>query len=106
VASRRSRLGPHGAGKAGFFSARSAASREIQLAARLNHPNILPLSDSGDASGCMHFVMPVTRFAYSPPPVIESRPEIPAAVGDTVRSEGSLGFEMISATGSSVGREQ
>ena len=27
--------------------------REIQLAARLNHPNILPLYDSGDANGCM-----------------------------------------------------
>ena len=33
--------------------------REIQLAARLNHPNILPLYDSGDANGCMYFVMPV-----------------------------------------------
>jgi serine/threonine protein kinase/tetratricopeptide (TPR) repeat protein len=33
--------------------------REIQLAARLNHPNILPLYDSGEASGCMYFVMPV-----------------------------------------------
>jgi serine/threonine protein kinase/Flp pilus assembly protein TadD len=33
--------------------------REIHLAARLNHPNILPLYDSGEASGCMYFVMPV-----------------------------------------------
>ena len=33
--------------------------REIQLAARLNHPNILPLYDSGDSNGCMYFVMPV-----------------------------------------------
>jgi eukaryotic-like serine/threonine-protein kinase len=33
--------------------------REIQLAARLNHPNILPLYDSGEARGCMYFVMPV-----------------------------------------------
>jgi tetratricopeptide (TPR) repeat protein len=33
--------------------------REIQLAARLNHPNILPLYDSGEAGGCMYFVMPV-----------------------------------------------
>ena len=33
--------------------------REIQLAARLNHPNILPLYDSGDANGCMYFVMPL-----------------------------------------------
>ena len=33
--------------------------REIQLAARLNHPNILPLYDSGEANGCLYFVMPV-----------------------------------------------
>ena len=33
--------------------------REIQLAARLNHPNILPLYDSGEAGNCLYFVMPV-----------------------------------------------
>ena len=35
--------------------------REIQLAARLNHPNILPLYDSGDADGELYYVMPVAE---------------------------------------------
>ncbi len=33
--------------------------REIGLAARLNHPHILPLHDSGEADGFLYFVMPV-----------------------------------------------
>jgi eukaryotic-like serine/threonine-protein kinase len=33
--------------------------REIQLAARLSHPHILPLYDSGEADGVLYFVMPV-----------------------------------------------
>ena len=32
--------------------------REIRLAARLNHPRILPLFDSGDAEGFLYYVMP------------------------------------------------
>jgi len=32
--------------------------REIKLAARLNHPHILPLHDSGDADGLLYYVMP------------------------------------------------
>ena len=32
--------------------------REIELAARLNHPNILPLYDSGDVDGMLFYVMP------------------------------------------------
>jgi serine/threonine protein kinase/Flp pilus assembly protein TadD len=32
--------------------------REIKLAARLNHPHILPLHDSGEASGFLYYVMP------------------------------------------------
>ncbi len=33
--------------------------REIRLAARLTHPHILPLYDSGEANGVLFFVMPV-----------------------------------------------
>jgi len=33
--------------------------REIRLAARLNHPHILPLYDSGDAGGFLYYVMPL-----------------------------------------------
>jgi serine/threonine-protein kinase len=32
--------------------------REIQVAAKLNHPNILPLYDSGEAGGFLYYVMP------------------------------------------------
>jgi serine/threonine-protein kinase len=32
--------------------------REIAIAARLRHPNILPLYDSGEANGAVYFVMP------------------------------------------------
>ena len=32
--------------------------REIKLAARLNHPHILPLHDSGEAEGFLYYVMP------------------------------------------------
>jgi serine/threonine-protein kinase len=32
--------------------------REIKLAARLQHPNILPVYDSGEAGGTLYFVMP------------------------------------------------
>ncbi|HVH66675.1 MAG TPA: protein kinase [Gemmatimonadales bacterium] len=32
--------------------------REIEIAARLTHPHILPLHDSGDAAGFVYYVMP------------------------------------------------
>ena len=32
--------------------------REIEIAAQLHHPHILPLHDSGDAGGFLYFVMP------------------------------------------------
>ncbi len=32
--------------------------REIEIAAQLNHPNILPLFDSGEADGLLFYVMP------------------------------------------------
>lgn len=35
--------------------------REIQVAARLNHPHIVPLFDSGAAGGYLYYVMPVVR---------------------------------------------
>ena len=35
--------------------------REIQVAARLHHPHLLPLYDSGEADGFLYYVMPVHR---------------------------------------------
>ena len=35
--------------------------REIQLAAKLSHPHILPLFDNGDADSALYYVMPVVR---------------------------------------------
>src|SRR5512147_46390 len=32
--------------------------REIQMAARLTHPHILPLHDSGEVDGLLYYVMP------------------------------------------------
>ena len=34
-------------------------SQEIRLTARLVHPNIVPLFSSGEAAGCLYFVMPL-----------------------------------------------
>jgi len=35
--------------------------REIRLTARLQHPHILPLLDSGEAAGCLYYVMPYVK---------------------------------------------
>src|SRR5436190_23384511 len=35
--------------------------REIRIAAMLNHPNIVPLYDSGEADGLLYYVMPLVE---------------------------------------------
>jgi serine/threonine-protein kinase len=35
--------------------------REIQVTAKLSHPHILPLHDSGEADGCLYYVMPLVE---------------------------------------------
>jgi serine/threonine-protein kinase len=42
----------------GSLLGRDRFLREIGISARLRHPNIMPLSDSGDAGGLLYFVMP------------------------------------------------
>jgi serine/threonine-protein kinase len=32
--------------------------REVQVAAQLSHPHILPMYDSGEAEGVLYYVMP------------------------------------------------
>jgi serine/threonine-protein kinase len=35
--------------------------REIQITARLQHPHILPLHDSGEYNGCLYYIMPLVE---------------------------------------------
>ena len=65
--------------------------REIQLAARLNHPNILALYDSGEAGGCLYFVMPVMagrtlrdRLSSGPPLSVDEAVRIAIEVADAL----------------------
>jgi eukaryotic-like serine/threonine-protein kinase len=64
--------------------------REIAIAARLRHPNIVPLYDSGDADGLLYFVMP-----YEDGPSLRQRldrgtpmtvPECVSALRDVARA--------------------
>ena len=50
--------------------------REIKLAARLQHPNILPVYDSGDASGTLYYVMPFVE-GESLRDRLEREPQLP-----------------------------
>ena len=42
--------------------------REIEVAARLQHPHILPLLDSGEAGGFYFYVMPYVTLSDPPTP--------------------------------------
>jgi eukaryotic-like serine/threonine-protein kinase len=60
LADRYTVVRPLGAGgMATVYLARERFTREIRTAARLAHPHILPLFDSGEADGLLFFVMPV-----------------------------------------------
>jgi serine/threonine-protein kinase len=52
--------------------------REIKLAARLQHPNILPVYDSGDANGTLFYVMPYVE-GESLRDRVEREPQLPLA---------------------------
>jgi len=65
--------------------------REIQLAARLNHPHILPLYDSGETAGFLYFVMPVMkgqtlrdRLAQEPVLPVDEALRVSIAVADAL----------------------
>ena len=56
--------------------------REIEVAARLQHPHILPLHDSGEASGFLYYVMPFVE-GQSLRDKLDKEGELP--IGDAVR---------------------
>ncbi len=65
--------------------------QEIRLAARLSHPHILPLFDSGDAGGFLFFVMPVMegetlrdRLIREPRLAIDTAIRIASQIGDAL----------------------
>ena len=62
--------------------------REIRLAARLNHPHILPLFDSGEADGFLYYVMPFV---------------VGESLRDLINREGRLTVEQACAIARSVG---
>jgi serine/threonine protein kinase len=62
--------------------------REIQLAAKLSHPHILPLFDSGEANGCLYYVMPnVEGFSLRDRLKTEAKLPIEEALRSFVKSQ-------------------
>jgi serine/threonine-protein kinase len=66
--------------------------REIQLAAKLAHPHILPLFDSGEASGALYYVMPNVQGQS-----LRDRMDAvgPLPVADAVRSDPAKSIKLI-----------
>src|SRR3989475_10512091 len=62
--------------------------REIQIAARLRHPQIVPLHDSGEANGLLYFVMPYVE-GESLRDRLKREPQLPVA--DAVRIAVEIG---------------
>src|SRR5437667_1244136 len=54
--------------------------REIAIAARLTHPHVLPLIDSGQAAGSRARAVMAQHLSEAPPPLRARRPDAPAAV--------------------------
>ncbi|MES2305204.1 MAG: protein kinase [Gemmatimonadota bacterium] len=56
--------------------------REVEIAAKLSHPNILPVFDSGEASGFLYYVMPLVE-GESLPDRLKRERQLP--VGEALR---------------------
>src|SRR3989454_8855710 len=67
--------------------------REIETAARLNHPHILPLYDSGEADGFLYYVMPYVE-GESVRDRLNRDKQLPIEEAVTIASEvaGALGY--------------
>lgn len=61
--------------------------REIRLAAKLTHPHILPVFDSGDADGVLYYVMPNVE-GHSLRDRLETHPTLP--IDEAVRIAGEV----------------
>lgn len=73
--------------------------REIEIAAQLTHPHILPLHDSGEADGLLFYVMPYVageslrdRLARERQLPVEEALRITREVGDALGYAHALGF--------------
>lgn len=73
--------------------------REIEIAAGLNHPNILGLHDSGEADGLLYFVMPYVegdslrdRLAREGPMPVEDATRVVREVGSALSFAHGLGL--------------
>ncbi len=65
--------------------------QEIRVTARLRHPNILPLYDSGEADGALYYVMPLvegeslrSRMEREPPMTLEETLRVTREVADAL----------------------
>ena len=73
-------------------------AQEIRLTARLVHPNIVPLFSSGEAAGCLYFVMPLIEggtLRQRLHPTSSSFPEIPKATDCVVTLRCGGGVEVV-----------
>lgn len=85
--------------EAGFDEGKDRFLREIQIAARLAHPNILPVHDSGEADGLLYYVMPYVpgenlaqRLARQGALPVHEAMQIAAQVAGALAYAHSLGF--------------
>src|SRR2546426_3133319 len=60
--------------------------REIETAARLSHPHILPLHDSGEADGFLYYVMPYVAGESLRDP-LNREPQLPIEDAGTIPRE-------------------
>jgi serine/threonine protein kinase/Tfp pilus assembly protein PilF len=72
--------------------------REIEIAARLNHPHILPLHDSGEGAGTLYYVMPYVEGA-SLRRRIEREGQLPVEEAVTIASQVAAALEYAHANG-------
>ncbi len=72
--------------------------REIEIAARLNHPHILPLHDSGEGAGILYYVMPYVEGG-SLRRRIEREGPLPVEEAVTIARQAGAGLEYAHAHG-------